>query len=86
MRGGTVDEKDGRTGGGCTFGGSVFLPLYVFFKWRFICSVSGSDVKYYIVAGHSTQKDTDNLLEEEDGKDECTPSLVIPVSPFLPSH
>jgi hypothetical protein len=35
-----VDEKDGRTGGGCAFWGSVFLPLYVSFKRRFICFVT----------------------------------------------
>jgi len=40
-----VDEKDGRTGG-CAFRGSVFLPLFISFKPRFIYSVSGSDVEY----------------------------------------
>ena len=78
MRGGMVDDKDGRTSGGCTFWGSVFLPLYVFFERTCTCSLAGSDAKYRTVAGHSTQQDTDNLLEEEDGKDECTSSFVVP--------
>ena len=83
---GMVDDKDGRTGGGCAFWGSVFLPLYVFFKRSFTCSLAGSDVKYRIVAGHSTQQDTDNLLEEEDGKDECTSSFVVPSYPLTDTY
>ena len=43
-------------------------------------------MKYQIVAGHSTQQDTDNLLEEEDGKDECTPSLAILSYPFTDTY
>ena len=52
----------------------------------FVCSLGGSDVKYHIVAGHSTQQDTDNLLEEEDGKDECTSSFVVRSYPLTDTY
>ena len=62
---------------GARSGDRFFFHCTSFFQRPWTCSLGGSDVKYRTVAGHSTQQDTDNLLEEEDGKDECASSFFV---------